>query len=158
MSATAFPPSSPGYQAWITAAHFSARPEMTWARPPNITNTTGLPVLMSSWTYSSCFPGKRSPWRSRFSPQSITFSPMAATITSQSWAIRNASALSVRSPASTLRCRSSYSQARASPSSLNLVSISSVQSQPREYKTFIPSGLRDAIPSSSLTIWGFSDV
>ena len=152
MSATALPPSSPGYQAWMTAAQRSARPDTICALPPNITNTTGLPVLMSSSTNCSCFPGRRSVRRSRFSPQSITFSPTAAIITSASLAIVRASALSAFSPASTLRWRISYSQARSSPSSPYLVSISSVQSQPREYIRLIPSGLRSVRPSSSFTM------
>ena len=53
LSATALPPSSPGYQAWITAAHRSDIPEMTCARPPNTTRTTGLPVARRASTYSS---------------------------------------------------------------------------------------------------------
>ena len=138
----------------MTAAHFSARPDTTCARPPNITSTTGLPVLMSSSTNCSCLPGRRSVRRSRFSPQSMTFSPMAATMTSACWAMARASALSAFSPASTLRCNNSYSQARSSPSSPYLVSISSVQSQPREYRRLTPSGLLAFIPSKSVTICG----
>lgn len=45
---------------------------------------------------------------------------------------------------------------RASPASPYFVSISSVQSQPREYIRLTPSGFCFVIPSSSFTICGLS--
>ena len=140
----------------MTAAQRLAMLEIIWARPPKTTRTTGLPVFSSSSTYCSCLPGRRRPSRSLFSPHSITFSPTAAIITSACWAMPSASALSIFSPASTLRCSSANSQARSSPPSVYLVSIVSVQSQPREYMRFIPSGIRDFIPSNSPTTCGWS--
>ena len=69
-SATASPPSVPGYQASSSAGALSASQGMVSGRPFISTTTYGLPVAAIGWTSASCWPGRSMSLRDDASPLS----------------------------------------------------------------------------------------
>src|SRR5262249_10254976 len=91
-SATASPPSVPGYHASsrpgtllgsVTQPSVSGRPFMS-------TTTNGLPVAAIAWTSASCWPGRLMSLRADAAPLSPAGSPTTPTVTSEALAASTA--------------------------------------------------------------------
>src|SRR5580693_5835800 len=80
-SATASPPSVPGYHASSSAGALAASQSIVSGRPFIITTTYGLPVLAIACTSASCWPGRPSIVRDDASPLSEDGSPTTTTVT-----------------------------------------------------------------------------
>src|SRR3984885_7391198 len=80
-SATASPPSVPGYHASSKAGALSASHEMVIGRPFISTTTYGVPVAAIACTSASCWPGRSISLSEDASPASEDGSPTTTTAT-----------------------------------------------------------------------------
>src|SRR5436190_22194570 len=86
VSATASPPSVPGYQDSSKAGALSASQPMVSGRPFISTTTYGLPVWAICCTSASCWPGRSRFVREEASPLSDEGSPTTTTVTAAEFA------------------------------------------------------------------------
>src|SRR5450631_2876278 len=85
-SATASPPSVPGYHDSSSAGALSASQPMVSGRPFISTTTYGLPVAAIACTSANCCPGRPMSLRDDASPESAAGSPTTTTVTADAWA------------------------------------------------------------------------
>src|SRR5580693_1696936 len=89
-SATASPPSVPGYHASSSAGALAASQSIVSGRPFISTTTYGLPVFAIACTSASCWPGRSSLVREEASPVYAAGSPTTTTVTAEACAAETA--------------------------------------------------------------------